>query len=183
MRVYFCTIVLVFLFFNNSAFAETDKEKLKKIDDQLISIKKLYENDVLDETTYEDSKQKLLSKKSLIQNKKKKSKKKSKKGTSALEAQLKTIKKLFDDGVLSEEEYLKTKKFLEDKEASGENIVIAETPVLPSYILTVKKDPAKKAWEKAEILFKDYKIVTYRPIGIKVVRISNNKKLNHIIDN
>ena len=69
MRVYFCAIVLVFLFFNNSAFAETDKEKLKKIDDQLISIKKLYENDVLDKTTYEDSKQKLLSKKSLIQNK------------------------------------------------------------------------------------------------------------------
>ena len=71
MRVFYCTVILVFLFFNNSAFAETDKEKLKKIDDQLISIKKLYENDVLDETTYEDSKQKLLSKKSLIQNKKK----------------------------------------------------------------------------------------------------------------
>ena len=113
MRVFFCTIVLVFLFFNNSAFAETDKEKLKKIDDQLISIKNLFENGVLDETTYEDSKQKLLSKKSLIQNKNK-NKKKSKKGTSALEDQLKVIKKLFDDGVLSEEEYLKTKKFLED---------------------------------------------------------------------
>jgi len=106
MRVFFCTIVLVFLFFNNSAFAKTDKEKLKKIDDQLISIKKLYENDVLDETTYEDSKQKLLSKKSLIQKKKKKSKKKSKEGTSALEAQLKTIKKLFDDGLITPDEFL-----------------------------------------------------------------------------
>ena len=41
-------------------------EKLKKIDNQLISIKNLYENDVIDETTYEDSKQKLLNKKSLI---------------------------------------------------------------------------------------------------------------------
>jgi len=183
MRVFFCTIVLVFLFFNNSAFAETDKEKLKKIDDQLISIKNLFENGVLDETTYEDSKQKLLSKKSLIQNKKKKSKKKSKEGTSALEAQLKTIKKLFDDGVLSEEEYLKTKRFLEDKEEAGENIVLEETPVLPSYILTVKKDAGKKNWEKAEIIFKDYKIVTYRPGGIKVVRISDNKKLLHIVDN
>ena len=183
MRVFFCTFVLVFLFFNNSAFAETDKEKLKKIDDQLISIKKLYENDVLDETIYEDSKQKLLSRKSLIQNKKKKSKKKSKERTSALEAQLKTIKKLFDDGVLSEEEYLKTKRFLEDKEEAGENIVLEETPVLPSYILTVKKDAGKKNWEKAEIIFKDYKIVTYRPGGIKVVRISDNKKLLHIVDN
>ena len=35
------------------------------------------------------------------------SKKKTKEGTSALEAQLKTIKKLFDDGVLNEEEYQK----------------------------------------------------------------------------
>lgn len=183
MRVFFCRIVLVFLFFNNSAFAETDKEKLKKIDDQLISIKKLYENDVLDEKTYEDSKQKLLSKKALIQNKKKKSKKKPGQGASALEAQLKTVKKLFDDGVLSEEEYLKTKKFLEDKEASGENIVIEETPVLPSYTLNVKKDPGKKTWEKAEIIFNDYKISTYRPGGVKVVRISDNKKLLHIVDN
>ena len=182
-RVFYFAIILVFLFFNNLAFAETDKEKLKKIDDQLISIKNLFENGVLDETTYEDSKQKLLSKKSLIQNKKKKSKKKSKEGTSALEAQLKTIKKLFDDGVLSEDEYLKTKKFLEDKEASGENIVIEETPVVPSYTLTVKKDPGKKSWEKAEIIFKNYKIATYRPGGIKVVRISDNETLLRISGN
>ena len=183
MRVFFCTIVLVFLFFNNSAFAETDKEKFKKIDDQLISIKNLFENGVLDETTYEDSKQKLLNKKSLIQNKKKKSKKKSKEGTSALEAQLKTIKKLFDDGVLSEDEYLKTKKFLEDKEESGENIVIEDTPVLPSYVLNVKKSPGKKTWEKAEILFKDYRIYTYGPGGINVRRISDDKKIFQIRDN
>ena len=41
------------------------------------------------------------------------------------------IKKLFDDGVLSEKEYLKTKKFLEDKEAAGENIVKEAAPALP----------------------------------------------------
>ena len=120
MRVFFCTIVLVFLFFNNSAFAETDKEKLKKIDDQLISIKKLYENDVLDETTYEDSKQKLLSKKSLIQNKNKTTVKK--KNSSDLDKQIAVIDKLYADGILTEDEYLKTKKILTDKDSTKEVI-------------------------------------------------------------
>lgn len=183
MKVFFCTVILVFLFFNNSVFAETDKEKLKKIDNQLISIKDLYESGVFSETEYKEKELILLNKKSLIQNKKKKSKKKSKEGSSALEAQLKTIKKLFDDGVLSEEEYLKTKRFLEDKEASGENIVLEKAKSLPSYTLDIKKDPGKKAWEKAEITFKNYKVSTYRPGGIKIVRISDNKTLLRITDN
>ena len=183
MKVFFYISILVFLFFNNSAFAESDKEKIKKIDDQLISIKNLYENNVLDEASYKTTKEKLLNKKDAILNKKKIKKSENKDGTSALSDQLKIIKKLFDDGVLSEKEYLKTKKFLEDKEAAGENILKKETPVLPSYELTVKKDPGKKSWEKAEIIFKNYKIVTFRPGGIKVVRVSDDKKLVHIVDN
>ena len=54
MRVYFCTIVLAFLFFNNSALAENDKEKLKKIDKQLISLKDLYESGVFNAIEYEE---------------------------------------------------------------------------------------------------------------------------------
>ena len=54
MKVFFCTVILVFLFFNNSVFAETDKEKLKKIDNQLISIKDLYESGVFSETEYKE---------------------------------------------------------------------------------------------------------------------------------
>ncbi len=65
-RSFFYISILVFLFFNNSAFAESDKEKIKKIDDQLISIKNLYENNVLDEASYKTTKEKLLNKKDAI---------------------------------------------------------------------------------------------------------------------
>ena len=181
MKVFLYIFIAIFFVINSAAYAETDKEKIKKIDNQLISIKDLYESGVFNETEYEEKKRILLNKKTLILNKDKKKTKKSNKENSALSDQLKVIKKLFDDGVLSEEEYLKTKKFLEDKEASGENIVKETTIDLPSYKLNVKKDPAKKAWEKAEIIFKNYKIVTFRPGGIKVVRISDNKKLVHIV--
>ena len=68
MRVFYYTIILVFLFFNNSVIAETDKEKLKKIDDQLISIKNLHESGVLDEENYKSAKEKLLNKKDIILN-------------------------------------------------------------------------------------------------------------------
>ena len=33
------------------------------------------------------------------------------------------------------------------------------------------------------MIFEDYKVITYRPGGIKVVRISDGKKLLHIVDN
>ena len=33
------------------------------------------------------------------------------------------------------------------------------------------------------MIFEDYKVITYRPGGIKVVRISDNKKLLQITDN
>lgn len=178
MRVFFCTIVLVFLFFNNSAFAETDKEKLKKIDDQLISIKKLYENDVLDETTYEDSKQKLLSKKSLIQNKNKTTVKK--KNSSDLDKQIAVIDKLYADGILTEDEYLKTKKILTDKDSTKE---VIEKPTISPLTVNIKEDPGRKLYEKAEIIFRGYRIYTYRQGGIKVVRLSDNKRLIQITDN
>ena len=50
-------------------------------------------------------------------------------------------------------------------------------------MLNVKKVAGTKNWEKAEIIFGDYRIYTYRPGGIKVVRISDNKKLIQITDN
>ena len=178
MKVFYCTVILVFLFLNNSAFAETDKEKIKKIDDQLISIKSLYENGVLDETTYEDSTQKLLSKKSLIQNKNKTTEKKT--GSSDLDKQIAVIDKLYADGVLTEDEYLNTKKILIDKDSTKEFI---EKPTISPLTVNITKDPGRKAFEKAEIIFKGYRIYTHRPGGIKVVRLSDNKRLVQITDN
>ena len=54
---------------------------------------------------------------------------------------------------------------------------------MATFSLNIVKDPGKRGWEKAEIVFKNYKIVTYRPGGIKVVRISDNKTLLRISDN
>ena len=102
MKVFFCIIITIFFVINTPAYSENDKEKIKKIDNQLISIKDLYESGVFSETEYEEKKQILINKKTLNQNKNKKKAKKSNKGNSALADQLKVIKKLFDDGVLSE---------------------------------------------------------------------------------
>ena len=51
------------------------------------------------------------------------------------------------------------------------------------YVYNYKKDPGRKNWEKVVIEFKNYKILPYRPGGIKIVRASDNKKLFHIVDN
>ena len=48
-------------------------------------------------------------------------------------------------------------------------------------ILSNKKD--KKNWEKVEIIYGNYRIYTYRPGGIKVIRISDEKILARITDN
>ena len=51
------------------------------------------------------------------------------------------------------------------------------------YIYNYKKDPGRKNWEKVVLEYKNYKILPYRPGGIKIVRASDNKKLFHIVDN
>ena len=71
-----------------------------------------------------------------------------------------------------------------DKENKGNNISLDSKVVAPSkYILNVKKSPGRKNWEKTEMIFENYRVLTYRPGGIKVVRISDNKKLLQITDN
>ena len=94
------------------------------------------------------------------------------------------MENLLKDGVLSEEEFLKTKKYLIEKENKGNNISLDSKVVAPSkYILNVKKSPGRKNWEKTEMIFENYRVITYRPGGIKVVRISDNKRLLQITDN
>jgi len=124
-------------------------------------------------------------KKKIILSKNKKNKKKSTTKTSkTLEKQIEVLENLLKDGVLSEEEFLKTKKYLIDKEKDGSNISLNdEVKISSTYVLNIKKVPGRKSWEKAEMIFEDYKVITYRPGGIKVVRISDGKKLLHIVDN
>jgi len=181
----FLTAIVLTIFFINNVAADTKSDQLKKINDQLNSIKKLYDNGILDEESYKSSKSRLDNKKDKILSKNTNSKKISSKTSKTLEKQLDVLEKLYKDGTLSEEEFLKTKNFLTDKENSGENIDLKEFKSTPSapYVLNVKKSPGRKNWEKAEIIFDNYKIYTYRPGGIKVVRISDQKKLLQITDN
>ena len=93
-----------------STIADNNASKLNNITKQLNTIKNLYENGILEKTEYENSKNKLLKKKDALQSKKKI--KKIKKKSTNLDKELEVIKKLYDDGILSKEEYEKTKKIL-----------------------------------------------------------------------
>ena len=106
MRLASLLIILVF-FVTTYAYSDKNSEKLKEITKQLNTIKSLYENGVLEKEEYENSKSKLLTKKAALEPKKKEATKK--KRSTDLDKQLDVIKKLYDDGVLSEADYNKTK--------------------------------------------------------------------------
>ena len=82
--------------------------------------------------------------------------------------QLEVIKKLFDDGVLSVEEYNKTKKFLLDK---AKTAIKKEPKISDKEILTDVKIKIGKSnkitWEKAEMFYGDYRIYTYIWFGFQ----------------
>ena len=177
--------ILIFLFiislFFTSFYANSDE--LKKINEDLKNIKNLYQQGVLDDDAYNSAKNRLEIKKQKLIDKKKKVKN-SNTDSKTLEKQIEVLEKLYEDGALSEEEFLKTKKFLTDREEKGQNIDLKDIETIPSaqYTLNVK-GKGNKNWEKAEIIFKNYRIYTHRPGGIKVVRISDQKPLVRITDN
>ena len=171
---------------SNIAFANV--EEINKINKQLESIESLFKANAMDEEEYDKIKSRLLIKKKKLENKKKVSKNNNDENSVTLRKQLEVLEKLLKDGVLSQEEFEKTKQFLKNKEESGENIDLEDyvstqenTPL--SYEFIYPKDPGRKNWEKTEIIYKNFKILPYRPGGIKIVRASDNKKLFHIVDN
>ena len=185
---YLFKIIFLFLFFVTTTFGDELTDKLNKIDEQLDSVGKLYDSGVLSEEDYKKTKKKLLDQAEAAK-KAAEAKKKTKvaktpaqqaKSDKVLNKQLEVIKKLFDDGVLTEEEYNKTKKTLLDK---AKTAVIAEPKVsgLTPNITVAESD--RVSWEKAEIIYGDYKIYTHRPGGVKIKRISDEKTLVVIADN
>ncbi len=182
-------IIFLFLFFITTTFGDELTDKLNKIDEQLDSVGKLYDSGVLSEEDYKKTKKKLLDQAEAAK-KAAEAKKKTKvaktpaqqaRSDKVLNKQLEVIKKLFDDGVLTEEEYNKTKKTLLDK---AKTRVITEEPKVSGLTpkITMGKSD-KKHWEKAEIIYGDYKIYTHRPGGVKIKRISDEKTLVVIADN
>ena len=179
---FFCVLIIYNLLISN-VYSNPD---IEKIEEQLNSIEKLFESGVLDEETYNSSKSKLINKKKEIENQTEI--KKTTNQSKTLEKQIEVLEKLYNDGVISEEEFKKTTNFLKEKENTGENIDLNQISenAAATYELNVKKDiPGKKkwAWEPAELIYKNYRIETYRPGGIRVTRISDEKKLLQISGN
>ena len=175
-------IIVGLLLFNSFHLKASDHEELNKISEDLISIKKLLDDGVLSQDSYDNANQKLLNKRQKILDKNK-PKKTSKKRSTQLEKELEVIEKLFNDGLLTEDEYLKTKEVLIDKDSKRS--IEKTIPSIPYEVnIFPRKKADKKNWEKAEIIFDNkYKIYTYRPGGIKVIRISDKKRLAQITDN
>jgi len=185
---YLFKIIFLFLFFVTTTFGDELTDKLNKIDEQLDSVGKLYDSGVLSEEDYKKTKKKLLdqaeaAKKAAKAKKKTKVAKKTTKQTGLskkVTRQLEVIEKLLNDGVLTQEEYNKTKKTLLDK-AKTEVITEPKVSGLTTKITIAKSD--RISWEKAEITYGDYKIYTHRPGGVKIKRISDEKTLVVIADN
>ena len=103
-------VLVTVIFFSNLTYAASKQDQLNKISEDLINIKRLLDDGILDQDTYENSRKKLLKKKEKLLNKNKSTEKK--KRTTQLEKELEVIKTLFDDGLLSKEEYERTRDLL-----------------------------------------------------------------------
>ncbi len=172
------------------ALGDELSDKLSKIDKQLNSIESLLESGVLSKEDYEKTRKKLLgqaeaAKKAAEAKKKTKVAKKTTKQTGLSEKvtrQLEVIEKLLNDGALTQEEYNKTKQNLLEK-AKNEKVEITE-PKKSGLTPTITIEKSNKiTWEKAEIIYGDYRIYTHRPGGIKIKRVSDEKPLVVIADN
>ena len=131
-------VVVGLLLFNSSHLMASDQEDLNKISEDLKAIEKLLDDGVLSQDSYDNASQKLLNKRKKILEKNK-PKKISKKKSTQLEKELEVIETLFKDGLLSEDEYLKTREVLIDKDSERS---IEKT--IPSIPYEVNITPTKK---------------------------------------
>ena len=184
----FHKILIIILFsYLISNFVFANENEIKKINKQLESIKSLFEANAMDEDEYKKIKSRLQNKKQKLEKPQKKEQNKNEEKSITLKKQIEVLKKLLDDGVLSQDEFDKSKEFLEKKEATGENIKLEDiqaentTPLV--YELVYPKDPGKRNWEKTTLTYKNFEIFSFRPGGIKIVRKSDNKLLYRITDN
>ena len=108
-----------------------------------------------------------------------------------LATQLEVLKKLQDDGVINQEEFNQAKAILLEKDEAktetetevaslpkkDEKRKIGESVAGDIKVTQTNVTHSKKAWEKMELIYKDYKIYTTRPGTIKIRRISDDKQL------
>ena len=131
----FLTVIILSFIFSHPSFSDNHSKDLKKINEQLNSVKKLFDTGVLDQDSYKTAKDRLDEKKNILLSKNKKKLQPTSTISKTLEKQIEVLEKLFNDGVLSEEELLKTKKLLIEKEKGGTNISLDDYKSASSYIL------------------------------------------------
>ena len=173
--------LLILSFLSSFSWADENLNKIKKIDQQLKTLKSLYQSGVLEKIEYDNSTAKLLTKKASLVEPKKKNEDTKERSTD-LDKQLEVISKLFEDGVLSENDYNKTKKLLIKKSKEKKLLDTENFVAEPGTFIVNIKETHGKDYEKAELLYKGYIVSTYRPGGIKVVDPSG-KTLVRITDN
>ena len=110
-----------------------------------------------------------------------------------LATQIKVLKQLHDDGVLTEQEFSDAKAILIEKSGTKtEESTETKLASLPKEtekedsgaiedfkVVVTNKDRlhSGRAWEKTEMYYKDYRIYISRPGSIKIRRISDDKQL------
>ena len=141
----------------------------------------------MDEDEYDKIKTRLLIKKKKLEDSNNTNTKEEVDESVTLKKQTEVLEKLLKEGVISEDEFEKSKAFLEEKEEKGQNVdldkILNQNQNKIDYVFNYKKDPGRVNWEKTSIEYKNFKIIPYRPGGIKIVRSSDNKKLFQITDN
>ncbi len=151
-------IVIFFLLFSTAAFSNVDE--INKINQQIESIDGLFKSGAMDEDEYDKIKTRLLIKKKKLENSSDTNNKEDVELSVTLKKQIEVLEKLLKDGAISEEEFLKSKTFLEEKEATGQNIDLNELadeakPAI-DFVYNYKKNPGRKNWEKVVLEFKNH---------------------------
>lgn len=179
-------LTLIFLLLIiTSVNSYSNTEEINKIDKQIESIDNLFKAGAMDNEEYDKIKSRLLIKKNKLKNQNISEISEDNKNSITLNKQIEVLSKLLKDGVISQEEFEKSKSFLQEKENTGQNIDLQDYKKrkIFEYDFVYPRDPGRKNWEKTEIIYKNFKILPFRPGGIKIVRASDNKKLFHIVDN
>ena len=95
-------------------------------------------------------------------------------GFSEITEKLLKLDKLYKDGSITKEEFIKAKSIILEIDSNTKNYNINRNKNL---IKVNKFKDSKMSFEKMEMLFDDYRIYTHRSGGIKIRRISDNKQL------
>ena len=169
---FYAVFCLLFIAQNSTQASEKELNEIKK---KLNQVESLFKDGLLEEGAYNSSKKKLLERRKKILAKNKPKKESSGKKSTKLQKELEVIKKLYDDGLLTKEEYEQTREVLINKE----NKKIKKQKV--NYTLKIKRTHGR-VWEKASVTYDNYVLETYRPGGIKITRISDGTKIAQIVE-